>query len=149
MGVVFFFSAWFRMFAVIRTGGKQHRVAENDRITVEKLVAAPGDLVVFDDVLMLGGDDGEPVVGAAVPEVARVFGRVLEQARGPKLVIFKKKRRKNHRRTRGHRQHLTLVQIAAVSADGSEPATAAAEPVPVVAEAPVAEAPVLEPALQE
>ena len=137
------------MFAVIRTGGKQHRVAENDRITVEKLVAAPGDLVVFDDVLMLGGDDGEPVVGAAVPEVARVFGRVLEQARGPKLVIFKKKRRKNHRRTRGHRQHLTLVQIAAVSADGSEPAAAAAEPVPVVAEAPVAEAPVLEPALQE
>ncbi|MFO1113960.1 MAG: 50S ribosomal protein L21 [Rhodospirillales bacterium] len=145
------------MFAVIRTGGKQHRVAENDRITVEKLVAAPGDLVVFDDVLMLGGDDGEPVAGAAVPEAARVFGRVLEQARGPKLIIFKKKRRKNHRRTRGHRQHLTLVQIAAVSADGSEPAAAAAEPVPtataaepaVAAEPVPAETPVLEPVMQE
>ena len=129
------------MFAVIRSGGKQHRVAENDRITVEKLVAEPGDLVVFDDVLMLGGD-GDPLVGASVPVAARVFGRVLEQARGPKLIIFKKKRRKNHRRTRGHRQNLTLVQIAAISADGAAPAAAAAEPVP-------AEPPVLESALQE
>ena len=104
-------------------------------------MAEPGDLVVFDDVLMLGGD-GDPLVGASVPVAARVFGRVLEQARGPKLIIFKKKRRKNHRRTRGHRQNLTLVQIAAISADGAAPAAAAAEPVPV-------ETPVLESALQE
>ncbi|MBL8668543.1 MAG: 50S ribosomal protein L21 [Rhodospirillales bacterium] len=134
------------MFAVIRSGGKQHRVSESDRITVEKLDAEPGDLVAFDRVLMLGGDGGELLVGASVPPAARVFGRVITPARGPKLIIFKKKRRKNHRRTRGHRQHLTEVQIAAISLDGQAPAAAAAEPEPV---AEIVAERVLEPALQE
>jgi large subunit ribosomal protein L21 len=135
------------MFAVIRSGGKQHRVSENDRIVVERLRGEPGDLVTFDDVLMLAGE-GDPLIGSSVPSEARVFGRVLAQTRGPKLIIFKKKRRKNYRRTRGHRQDLTEVRIASISIDGAEPAAAAAEPEPQAAAAPV-ETPALEPALQE
>ncbi len=136
------------MFAVIRSGGKQHRVSENDRIVVERLLGEPGDLVTFSDVLMLAGDGSEPLVGSSVPSEARVFGRVLGQTRGPKLIIFKKKRRKNHRRTRGHRQDLTEVRIAGISIDGAEPAAAAAEPEPEAA-AVATDAPALEPALQE
>jgi large subunit ribosomal protein L21 len=136
------------MFAVIRSGGKQHRVAENDRIVVERLVAEPGDLITFDDVLMLAQDDSTPLVGLSVPDEARVFGRVLAQTRGPKLIIFKKKRRKNHRRTRGHRQNLTEVQIASISVDGTVPAAAAAEAAPEAA-AVTTETPALQPALQE
>jgi large subunit ribosomal protein L21 len=134
------------MFAVIRSGGKQHRVSENDRIVVERLRGEPGDLVTFDDVLMLAGDEGEPLLGSSVPSEARVFGRVLAQTRGPKVIIFKKKRRKNHRRTRGHRQELTEVRIAGISIDGTEPAAAAAEPEPAAV---AVETPALEPALQE
>jgi large subunit ribosomal protein L21 len=144
------------MFAVIRTGGKQHRVAENDRIVVERLGGEAGDLVAFDQVLMLAEDGKEPLVGAAVPAEARVFGRVLEQTRGPKLIVFKKKRRKNYRRTHGHRQDLTAVRIVSISASGAfEAEAAAAEPIPAPepqAEAPAAEAVVeaeREPALQE
>lgn len=118
------------MFAVIRSGGKQHRVAENDRILVERLRAEPGDLVAFDEVLMLAEDGREPLVGASVPGEARVFGRVLEQTRGPKLIIFKKKRRKNHRRTKGHRQDLTALRIASISLTGDVAAAEAAEPSP-------------------
>jgi large subunit ribosomal protein L21 len=139
------------MFAVIRSGGKQHRVAENDRIVIERLAVEPGDLVAFDQVLMLAEDGKAPLVGAAVPPEARVFGRVLEHPRGPKLIIFKKKRRKNHRRTRGHRQDLTAVRIASISLTGDASAAEAAEPVPAAAPTvdAVAAAPVLEPALQE
>jgi large subunit ribosomal protein L21 len=141
------------MFAVIRSGGKQHRVAENDRIVIERLSAEPGDLVAFDEVLLLAEDGKSPLVGAAVPTEARVFGRVLAQTRGPKLIIFKKKRRKNHRRTRGHRQDLTEVRIASISMSGEPGEAAAAEPAgsePTAAEREQASAlPVLEPALQE
>ena len=136
-------------FAVIRTGGEQHRVAEDDRIVVERLTAEPGDVVAFDEVLMLAEDGKEPLVGAAVPSEARVFGRVLEQTRAAKVIVFKKKRRKNYRRTRGHRQDLTAVRIVSISASGAFEAEAAAtEPAPeVVAETP---APAdLEPVLQE
>ncbi|QNT69280.1 50S ribosomal protein L21 [Defluviicoccus vanus] len=115
------------MFAVIRTGGKQHRVAANDRIVIERLTADAGDAVEFDDIIMLAPDGEAPLVGDAVPDAARVFGKVVEQTRGPKLLIFKKKRRKNHRRMRGHRQDLTVVKISGVSLDGSVPVAAAAE----------------------
>ena len=147
---MYFSCSWLAMFAVIRTGGKQHRVAENDRIVVERLDAEAGDLVAFDQVLMLAEDGKEPLFGAAVPSEARVFGRVLEQTRGPKLIVFKKKRRKNYRRTKGHRQDLTAVRVASISPTGAfEAEAAAAEPAPeaVAAEAvaPVAR----EPALQE
>jgi large subunit ribosomal protein L21 len=98
---------------------------------------------------MLAGDGEAPLVGAAVPSEARVFGRVLEQTRGPKLIIFKKKRRKNYRRTKGHRQDLTAVRIVTISPSGMFAAeAAAAEPAPeVAAETPAPAA--LEPALQE
>jgi large subunit ribosomal protein L21 len=117
------------MFAVIRTGGKQHRVAANERITVERLDGEPGAAIAFDDVLMLAGDGEAPRVGAAVPATARVFAEVVEQTRGPKLLVFKKKRRKNHRRLNGHRQDLTVVRITGVSASGEAPARQTAEPV--------------------
>ena len=109
------------MYAVIRTGGKQHRVSANDRLFVERLAGAPGDAIVFDDILMLAGGDDPPLVGRAVPKAARVFAEVVEQTRAPKLLIFKKKRRKNHRRLNGHRQELTVVRIRGVSASGEAP----------------------------
>jgi large subunit ribosomal protein L21 len=137
------------MFAVIRTGGKQHRVAEGDRIVVERLDAQAGDVVAFDQILMVAGNGEAPLVGAAVPSEARVFGRVLEQTRGPKLIVFKKKRRKNYRRTKGHRQHLTAVRILSISPSGAfEAEAAAAEPAPEAVDETVAPA-ALEPALQE
>jgi large subunit ribosomal protein L21 len=144
------------MFAVIRSGGKQHRVAENDRMVVERLNAEPGDLVAFDKVLMIAEDGQEPLVGSAVPVGARVFGQVLEQTRGPKLIVFKKKRRKNHRRTKGHRQDLTAVRIASISLTGEAAAAEVAERVAevepqaeVVADPEAASVREPEPALQE
>lgn len=125
------------MFAVIRTGGKQHRVVANDRIVVERLDGTPGDVIALDDVLMLGGADASPLFGARVPEAARVFAEVVAQQRGPKVIIFKKKRRKNHRRTRGHRQEQTVLRITAVSADGTPPQADVAAPIPVTASAAV------------
>ena len=139
------------MFAVIRTGGKQYRVAEGDRIVVERLDAEAGDLLAFDQLLMLAEDGKEPLVGTALPPEARVFGRVLEQTRGPKLIVFRKKRRKNHRRTKGHRQDLTAVRIVSISPTGAIEAESAAEEEPAsetVAAETVAAAD-LEPALQE
>ncbi len=137
------------MFAVIRTGGKQHRVAEGDRIVIERLNAEAGDIVAFDQILMLAEDGEEPLVGAAVPSEARVFGRVLEQTRGPKVIVFKKKRRKNYRRTKGQRQDLTAMRILSISPSGAfEAEAAAAEPAPEVVAETVAPGD-LEPALQE
>jgi large subunit ribosomal protein L21 len=112
------------MFAVIRTGGKQHRVSENDKVVIERLDGAPGDSVVFDDILMLAEDGSAPLVGGAVPKDARVFAEVIEQTRGSKILVFKKKRRKNHRRLKGHRQDLTVIRIRGVSLSGEEPAAA-------------------------
>ena len=128
------------MFAVIRTGGKQYRVAANDRIVIERLAADPGDAVQFDDIVMLAPEGEAPLVGDAIPEAARVFGKVIEPARGPKILILKKKRRKNHRRTRGHRQDLTVVRIDGVSLDG-EALVAAAAAAPVTADVPPVEEP--------
>lgn len=109
------------MYAVIRTGGKQHRVAANDRIVVERLKGAPGELVSFDHVLMLHDREATPLIGAAVPKEARVFAEVVAQQRGPKVLVFKKQRRKNYRRLNGHRQEQTVVRITAISPDGAEP----------------------------
>jgi large subunit ribosomal protein L21 len=123
------------MFAVIRTGGKQLRVAQNDRIVVERLDGDPGAAVAFDQVLMLGGD-GDTLVGANVPTAARVFGEIVAQQKGDKILVFKKRRRKNSRRLRGHRQLQTIVRVTAVSASGERPAAAAPEaPPPAPAEA--------------
>ena len=98
------------MYAVIRTGGKQYRVAKNDVIEVEKLDAEPGSSVELSDVLMVG--EGESVsVGTPVVAGASVSATVLDQAKGPKVIIFKKRRRKNSRRRNGHRQQLTVLRV--------------------------------------
>jgi large subunit ribosomal protein L21 len=103
------------MFAVIRTGGKQYRVAAGDVIKVEKLDGDAGATVTFGDVLAVG--DGDSVtLGAPVVEGASVTAEVLEQARAKKIIVFKKKRRQNYRRKNGHRQHLTVLRITGVSA---------------------------------
>ena len=97
------------MFAVIRTGGKQYKVVKDDIIAVEKLAGDEGAEVIFDDVLALGDKVGSPTVAGAA-----VAGKVVSQTRGDKVVVFKKKRRHNYRRTKGHRQDLTLVQITSL-----------------------------------
>ncbi|MDK9720064.1 MAG: 50S ribosomal protein L21 [Rhodospirillales bacterium] len=99
------------MFAVVKTGGKQYRVAENDIITVEKLVGEPGTAVTLDQVLMAGGKVGKPLVAGAT-----VAAEIVEQTRGPKLIVFKKRRRKSSRRKNGHRQDLTTIKITGIKA---------------------------------
>ena len=101
------------MFAVIKTGGKQYRVAPEDTLEVERLEAAAGDTVTFSEVLMVGGE-GAPTIGAPAIPGAVVAAEVVELTRGPKVIAFKKRRRKNSRRKRGHRQDLMLVRITEI-----------------------------------
>jgi large subunit ribosomal protein L21 len=101
------------MYAVIKTGGKQYRVAKNDVIKIERLDGEVGGEVTFPEVLMVGGDS--PQVGAPLVAGAKVTGTVLEQGKGDKIIIFKKRRRKNFRRKNGHRQLLTVVRIADIA----------------------------------
>ncbi len=101
------------MYAVIKTGGKQYRVAPNDVLTIEKLELEPGSTVEFDEVLMIGGET--PRLGTPTVAGARVAGTVLDQAKGPKVVVFKKRRRKSSRRRTGHRQKLTVVRITGIA----------------------------------
>jgi large subunit ribosomal protein L21 len=116
------------MFAVIKTGGKQYRVAADDVITVATLSGEAGDAVTFDEVLMVSGDGGAQV-GAPTVAGAVVAGTVVEHTRGPKVIAFKKRRRKNSRRKRGHRQDLTVVRITGITANGSSARTeASSEP---------------------
>ncbi len=105
------------MYALVRTGGKQYRVAKDDTILVERIAADEGAEVILDDVVMLGdGDKG--TIGTPRVEGAAVSATVVSQTRGPKIIIFRRKRRKNHRRTQGHRQDLTLLKINAIAEDG-------------------------------
>ena len=105
------------MYAVVKTGGKQYRVTKDDTILVEKLDADEGQTVTLSDVMLLG--DGDKVtVGNPVVADASVEAQVVSQTRGPKIIIFRRKRRKNHRRTQGHRQDLTLLKINAIAEDG-------------------------------
>lgn len=97
------------MYAVIKTGGKQYRVAADELLTVEKVAGDAGSKVEFTEVLMLGGS-GDPKLGDAL-KGAKVIAEVVEQNRAPKVIAFKKRRRKNSRRKRGHRQHQTVVRI--------------------------------------
>ena len=116
------------MYAVIRTGGKQYRVAKDDVISVEKLAAEAGATVELDQVLMIGGE-ADATVGAPLVDGARVVATVLEQTRGDKVIVFKKRRRKGYRRTQGHRQDLTVLRINAVLTEAvSKPAKAKAKP---------------------
>ena len=101
------------MFAVIKTGGKQYRVSADDVLTIERLEGESGTKIEFDDVLMVGKGDGVKV-GTPTVAGAKVVGELVEQTRGPKLIAFKKRRRKNSRRKRGHRQDLTKVKITEI-----------------------------------
>jgi len=112
------------MFAVIRTGGKQYRVAAEDVIKVDKVKADPGEIVEFREVLVVGGDS--VTLGAPTVAGATVAGEVLEQGRGPKIIAFKKRRRKNSRRKRGHRQEFTLIRVTEILTDGAKPTKTAA-----------------------
>jgi large subunit ribosomal protein L21 len=120
------------MFAVIRTGGKQYRVAPNDIIKVEKIAGKPGEIVELAEVLLLGGDS--PKTGSPTIAGALVAAEVIEQTRGDKVVVFKKKRRKNYRRKKGHRQDLTALRITEILTDGKKPSKVAAKPEPKKAE---------------
>ncbi|MFZ3035006.1 MAG: 50S ribosomal protein L21 [Parvibaculum sp.] len=102
------------MFAVIRTGGKQYKVAQDDVLEVERVEANAGDKIEL-DVLMIG-EGADVKVGAPLVEGAKVTAEVVEMTRGPKIIIFKKKRRQNYRRKNGHRQDLMLVKIVNIAA---------------------------------
>lgn len=126
------------MFAVVRTGGKQYRVAAGDKIVVEKMAGNAGDTVALSDVL-LAGDGGEikPTAGLSVS------AEIIAQAKGDKVIVFKKKRRHNYRRKNGHRQQLTILKILSVGAAEKKAAPKKADAAPVEA-APAAEAPAAE-----
>ncbi len=107
------------MFAVFKTGGKQYRVAAEDIIRVGKVNGAPGEIVEFGEVLVVGGD--KLSLGAPTVAGATVAAEVLDQARGPTIIAFKKRRRKNSRRKIGHRQEFTLLRITEILTDGKKP----------------------------
>jgi len=113
------------MFAVVKTGGKQYRVAANDIIAVEKLDAEPGATVELTDVLMVG-DDNAQTAGTPIVEGATVAAEVVKQARAKKIIVFKKKRRKDYQRTKGHKQQVTVLRITEILTDGKKPAKRAA-----------------------
>ena len=127
------------MFAVIRTGGKQYRVAPNDIIEIEKIAGKPGDIVELDEVILLGGEGG-PKTGSPTIAGALVAAEVIEQRRSDKITVFKKKRRANYRRKKGHRQELTALRITEILTDGRKPSKQAAKPEPKKAEKKAAEA---------
>jgi large subunit ribosomal protein L21 len=102
-------------YAVIRTGGKQYRVTPDAVLTVERLEAEPGATITFHDVLAIGSDAGLTLGAPTVPG-ARVTATVVEQSRGDKVIIFKKRRRQNSRRKNGHRQHQTVLKISEIAA---------------------------------
>ena len=127
------------MFAVIRTGGKQYRVMPNDVLKIEKLPGDAGETITFSDVLAVGSDAGT-TIGAPLVPGATVTATVIAQDRLDKIVIFKKRRRQNSRRKNGHRQHVTVLRVAGIIAEGHVMPEAA--PAAEAAAAPVAEPPV-------
>ncbi len=108
------------MYAVVKTGGKQYRVATDDRITIERLEGEAGDIIELNEVLMIA--DGDKVeIGTPFIDGACVAGELVEQARGKKIIVFKKKRRKGYRRRNGHRQDLTVLRITEILTGGKKP----------------------------
>mgnify|MGYP002623630030 CR=1 FL=1 len=119
------------MFAVIKTGGKQYKVDKDDRLTVELLFHCAGSAVTFDQVLMLGPDKGDPIIGSPLIDGAAVTAEIVEHTRGDKIIVFKKKRRHNYRRKRGHRQNLTVVRIVDIHGKGGKATATKASAKPV------------------
>ena len=107
------------MFAVIRAGGKQYRVAAEDVIRIDRVNGEPGQVVEFGEVLVLGGDT--PVIGMPTITGAMVAGEVLQHTRGDKVIAFKKRRRKNSRRKRGYRHEFSVIRITEILTDGAKP----------------------------
>ncbi|MEM7169246.1 MAG: 50S ribosomal protein L21 [Pseudomonadota bacterium] len=107
------------MYAIIKTGGKQYKVAKDDRLIVEKLPGAAGDSVTFDTVLLVGDGD-KTTAGAPLVDGASVSAEVVEQSRADKIIVFKKQRRQNYRRKNGHRQEQTVVRITDISMGGKK-----------------------------
>jgi large subunit ribosomal protein L21 len=131
------------MFAVFKTGGKQYRVAAEDVLKVDKIKGEPGEVVEFGEVLAVGGES--VTLGAPTVAGATVAAEVLDQGRGGKVIAFKKRRRKNSRRKRGHRQEFTLLRITEILTDGKKPNKTPPprpkrEPAPKAAEASAASA---------
>jgi len=122
------------MFAVIKAAGKQYKVAVDDKITLSTVAGNAGDHVTFDHVLMVS-TDGTAHFGAPTLAGASVAGEIVEQTRGPKSISFKKRRRQNSKRKRGHRQDLTIVHITQILTDGAKPAKSAAKVVSAAAPA--------------
>src|SRR6266850_1005696 len=112
------------MFAVIKTGGRQYRVVPDDVLEIGKIAGEVGTIVQLGEVLVVGGDT--PVLGTPTVAGATVAGQVLQHGRGPKVIAFKKRRRKNSRRKRGHRQEFTLIRITEILTDGKKPSKTAA-----------------------
>ncbi len=103
------------MYAILKTGGKQYRVAKDDVIRLEKLDGKSGDKVTFDEILFVG-DDKKQTLGEPTVKGASVTAEILEQTRDPKIIVFKKKRRQNYRRKKGHKQDRTVVKITGIKA---------------------------------
>ena len=112
------------MFAVIKTGGKQYRVAAEDVIRIDRVNGQPGEIVEFGEVLVVGGDT--PQLGTPKVAGATVAGEVLQHTRGDKVIAFKKRRRKNSRRKRGYRHEFSVVRITEILTDGAQPSKTAA-----------------------
>jgi large subunit ribosomal protein L21 len=117
------------MYAIIRTGGKQYRVAKDDVISVEKLSGEAGVTVEFGEVLMIG-DGAAAAVGDPLVAGAKVMAKVLEQTRADKILVFKKKRRKKYRRTQGHRQDITVLRVTELLPGGAKTAKPKAKAAP-------------------
>lgn len=115
------------MYAIISTGGKQYRVREGDRLHIERVDGEVGEEVAFDQVLLIG-DDGEIQPGSPFLKDARVTGRILDQGKGDKVIVFKFKRRKMYRRKTGHRQLETQIRIESIAAKGGPKAASEAKP---------------------
>ena len=107
------------MFAVIKTGGRQYRVVPNDVLEIGKIEGPVGTIVQLGEVLLLGGDT--PVLGVPTVQGASVAAEVLQHKRGPKVIAFKKRRRKNSRRKRGYRDEITVLRITEILADNAKP----------------------------
>jgi large subunit ribosomal protein L21 len=125
------------MFAVIKTGGKQYRVAPDDVLEIGKIDGEPGTIVQLNEVLVVGGDT--PVLGVPAVAGASVAAEVLDHKRGPKVIAFKKRRRKNSRRKRGYRDELTLIRVTEILTDNAKP-TIGPRPKKAKVEAPAADA---------
>jgi large subunit ribosomal protein L21 len=111
------------MFAVIKTGGLQYRVTEDQLLKIGRVKGEKGEIIQLGEVMVLGGD--KPQLGSPLIKGASVAAEVVDQVRGPKVIAFKKRRRKNSRRKRGHRQEFTLIRVTEILTDGKAPSKAA------------------------